>query len=92
MPNMDGTGPQGKGPKTGRELGECQDANPRVGRGRGMGFGGFGRGCRFGFGRGMGFRRQISLSKEEEKRILEEELNELDLDKKEIEKRIEELK
>jgi len=44
MPNMDGTGPQGKGPKTGRGLGKCNDTSdkgytdPR-GRGRGRGMG-----------------------------------------------------
>ena len=25
MPNRDGTGPRGKGPKTGRGLGNCKD-------------------------------------------------------------------
>jgi len=44
MPNKDGTGPEGKGPKTGRGLGPCspdslqKDKNSRLGnRGRGMG-------------------------------------------------------
>ncbi len=32
MPNLDGTGPQGKGPMTGRGMGTC-------GKGRGQGFG-----------------------------------------------------
>jgi hypothetical protein len=27
MPNLDQTGPQGKGPKTGRGLGKCQNQN-----------------------------------------------------------------
>ncbi len=27
MPNLDGTGPQGKGPKTGRGLGNCNSVN-----------------------------------------------------------------
>ena len=48
MPNRDGTGPTGKGPKTGRGLGNCQGEtkntdnrplNKRLGRGRGLGFG-----------------------------------------------------
>jgi len=43
MPNKDGTGPEGKGPKTGRQLGPCKGAQPAErssgqGRGRGMGF------------------------------------------------------
>ena len=47
MPNKDGTGPEGKGPKTGRQEGRCQGAEPcpktnKIGQGR--------RGC----GRGMG--------------------------------------
>lgn len=48
MPNKDGTGPQGEGPKTGRQEGNCQDAKP-LGRGLGRVFGrgrGFGRGRR----------------------------------------------
>ena len=50
MPNKNGTGPEGKGPKTGRGLGPCGDDNPRRdGRGRGL-------------GRGMGFRRNIKES------------------------------
>ena len=31
MPNRDGTGPEGKGPKTGRQLGNCEGANPTSG-------------------------------------------------------------
>jgi len=51
MPNKDGTGPEGKGPKTGRELGKCADAKPCPGRGRG-----YGLGRRGGPGRGRNFR------------------------------------
>lgn len=41
MPNRDGTGPEGKGPKTGRGMGKCAGDNPRpnIGRGRGIGRG-----------------------------------------------------
>jgi len=28
MPNRDKTGPEGKGPKTGRQMGDCEDAEP----------------------------------------------------------------
>ncbi|MCW8965080.1 MAG: DUF5320 domain-containing protein [Candidatus Pacearchaeota archaeon] len=28
MPNKDGTGPEGKGSKTGRQMGNCKDAKP----------------------------------------------------------------
>ena len=78
MPNFDGTGPAGQGPRTGRGLGPC------------------GCGMRRGFGRGMGwnFRNRISpvLTKEDEKKILESELKEIDLEKQEIEKRLKEMK
>jgi len=61
MPSGDGTGPQGKGPGTGRGLGPCGGGNrssgrgPRVGRdpgSRGGGGGGSGKGA--GQGRGQG--------------------------------------
>lgn len=49
MPNRDGTGPDGKGPKTGRGMGNCKGATPnnddRPRRGQGSGAGrGAGRG------------------------------------------------
>jgi hypothetical protein len=46
MPRFDGTGPQGKGPKTGRGMGDCNGDKPKstdFGRGRGLGRG-FGQG------------------------------------------------
>jgi hypothetical protein len=46
MPNRNGTGPEGKGPKTGRGMGSCASENSVQigGRGRGLGAGrGFGR-------------------------------------------------
>lgn len=59
MPNFDGTGPQGKGPKTGQGLGQCNtNSTPLqgtgLGRGPGAGLGrgpGAGRGIRQGQGR-----------------------------------------
>jgi hypothetical protein len=44
MPNKDGTGPAGKGSKTGRQLGNCENTKP-IERGCGRGRG-FGRRCR----------------------------------------------
>ncbi|MFH1142802.1 MAG: DUF5320 domain-containing protein [Candidatus Uhrbacteria bacterium] len=45
MPNLDGTGPQGKGPRTGRGLGKCEDVKFKDDRGPGRGVGqGSGRG------------------------------------------------
>ena len=49
MPNKNGTGPEGKGPKTGRQMGNCEGAEPVNGRSRRL----FGRGI----GRGRNFRR-----------------------------------
>lgn len=36
MPNRDKTGPEGKGPKTGRQIGDCENTQPigRCGRPR----------------------------------------------------------
>jgi len=51
MPNFDGTGPAGMGPRTGGQRGNCKGAKPRPrpmdGRGRGMGRGRRGRGNTF---------------------------------------------
>ena len=53
MPNKDGTGPQGKGAKTGRQMGNCEGAKPISGKGLGLG-----QGLRRGLGRGLGLRNQ----------------------------------
>ena len=53
MPNKDGTGPDGKGPKTGRQQGNCDGAEPQQGRGR------------QGFGRGRGFGRRARRFQED---------------------------
>ena len=45
MANRDGTGPNGKGPKTGRQEGNCEGAEP-IARGNGNGRKGQGRGRR----------------------------------------------
>jgi hypothetical protein len=69
MPFRDGTGPMGRGPMSGRGMGPCAG-----GRGFGRGFGRRGV-CRF----------PITISKEEEKQMIEEEIESL-------KKRLEELK
>jgi len=67
MPRLDGTGPQGQGPRTGRGLGNCQ---------------GTGQGMEKGLGQGQGRGRAVdTLSKEEQKAVLEAE-------KKDIEQKI----
>ena len=86
MPGFDGTGPRGFGSMTGRGLGPC---------GRGLGFGrGYGRG----FGRGFGYRywqdnasEPVVFNKEDEKKVLEAELKEIEAEKQAIEKRLKEM-
>lgn len=80
MPGQDRIGPLGLGALTGRGLGPCGCGMRR----------GFGRG----FSRGMGFRytKPVALSESEEKKVLEAELKEIDLEKQEIEKRLKEMK
>ena len=89
MPGYNKTGPEGKGSKTGRQMGDCEGAEP-VGRGLGRRLG-LGRG----FGRGRGWRfwdRPVTLSKDEQKKILHEELKEIKTEEEEIEKKLKELK
>ena len=55
MPNKDKTGPEGKGPKTGRQMGNCKDAKPITNQRLGQGL-----------GRGRGFRRNQIPEEEQE--------------------------
>ena len=50
MPNRDKTGPEGKGPKTGRQMGNCEETKPQQGLGRGRNLV---RGRSLGRGRGL---------------------------------------
>jgi hypothetical protein len=74
MAFLDGTGPRGQGPMTGRGMGNCAGTN-RVGSRAGFGFG-RGRGC----GNGQGLGRSFVSPKnnlqalESEKQSIEEEL------------------
>ncbi len=76
MPGEDGTGPNGTGPRTGRQMGNCNGAAP------------IGRGMRIGFGRGCRRRAltPVTLTSEEEKKILKAELEQIEAEKTEIEK------
>ena len=80
MPIKDKTGPQGLGPKTGRQMGNCENAEPDVEKG--MGFGARGCGMRRGFGRCQGrrygYRNSAVLTKDQEKKILEAEKQEIE--------------
>ncbi len=77
MPRRNGTGPLGYGPLTGRGMGNCRG-------GAGVGYG-MGRGA--GFGRGLGWGMYAPpvapISLAERKRLLEEELKQLDAQMKE---------
>ncbi len=53
MPNKDGTGPEGKGAKTGKQMGKCEGAEPTLERGRGC------RPCGRGMRQCRGSRRQV---------------------------------
>ena len=46
MPNRDGTGPEGKGPRTGRGMGNCDSSAKPAGRPRRAGGRGQGQGRR----------------------------------------------
>lgn len=101
MPQGDRTGPAGAGPMTGRGMGYCAGfsvpgfMNPE-----------FGAGFRRGRGFRRGFRRMqfmqpvqrvpvaqpVELTKAEEKKILDAELQDAKADMQEIEKRLKELK
>ncbi len=79
MPNLNRTGPQGRGAMTGRQMGRCNDninmenfAYGKVGRGNGRGRG-FGNRNGLGFGRN----RQEFLTNVSEKTLIENEINTL---------------
>lgn len=77
MPGQDKTGPRGQGPMTGIGLGPC-------GAGMRRGFGRMGRCCPQRF--------IVGFSKEDETKILESQLKQINSEKQEIEQRIKELK
>ena len=95
MPGGDRTGPEGRGPRTGRAMGYCS-GNDRPGymepgfRGRG-----FGRG--FGAGRGFGRRvyieeQPIEMAKEQKKKVLEAEAAEIEAELNAVKKELKDLK
>jgi len=83
MPGFDGTGPFGAGALTGRGFGPC---------GRGLAFGrGYGRGFGWRYWQRAQLSEQLTLTREEQKKILEAELKELAAEKQAIEKKLQEL-
>jgi len=93
MPRGDGTGPNGMGPMTGRGAGLCAGFDSS-----GFVNGGFARG--FGRGRGFAWRAravpvqqvQPVITKEQEKNILEADLEDMKAEMKTVEKRLKELR
>ena len=87
MPRLDGTGPAGMGPMTGRGLGPC-----------GYGYGrGYGRGRGMGYGRGYGYGMPISPwsyrqpTVAEEKTIVQDDVAALKEELKAAEERLSQL-
>ena len=74
MPRRDGTGPEGRGPLTGRRYGPCEggrDTGDYVGRGMG-----FGRGRGFGMGGGTTVRQNYDQpTKEEQKEAIKSDIS-----------------
>lgn len=94
MPMLDGTGPQGRGPMTGRGNGPCGRGYGQggygYGRGNGRGYG-YGRGNGYGYEPDYGYRERM-ITKDEQKEILEDEMSELSKEIKAIKERISDLK
>ncbi len=89
MPGMNGTGPMGQGPRTGRGLGPCN----RMGMGMGMGFGfrRFGNNCGRGLGRFFGCNCPQTVADQKEvmadyRKALEEELEDVKQEELELAK------
>ena len=81
MPYKDRTGPMGRGPLTGRGMGPCGKGRMMMGRGFGR------RACIM-----TETYEPVQLTKEEQKKILEAELNYMEEERKEIEKKLKEMK
>lgn len=77
MPNLNGTGPMGQGPRTGRGIGNCDGAR-KITRG--------GCGCRRRFGGGARFSQNNAQSLEDEEKFLLEELEVVRKEKENLKK------
>ena len=83
MPGFDGTGPAGQGSMTGRGFGNCAGARPRMG---------CGCGCGRGYGRRFWRYAPVEFSEEDQRKILQEELKDLEAEKEAIETRLKSIK
>ncbi|NMA50918.1 MAG: DUF5320 domain-containing protein [Mollicutes bacterium] len=88
MPKKDGMGPTGKGPATGRGLGNCTDNGQQNDVGTGMGLG-LGFGCRRG---GRRCFRMNQVSSKTKKEILKEQKDILQDELEAVDKQLENLK
>ena len=99
MPGYDGTGPQGRGPMTGRGMGVCETGQPRprsLFRGFFGGRGGGGRGRRnmyyaTGLPGWVRYEDQPAQTKEQEKEYLQEEVKVLEKQLNSIKERLKEI-
>lgn len=76
MPRLDGMGPQGLGPRTGRGLGKCPKTSDQARYGMGRGYG-FCRNCPFFVGSGISKEERLEILKEE-KDLIEKEIKDLE--------------
>lgn len=99
MPRLNGAGPQGAGPMTGRGMGNCNNANANAPMyGRAFGFGksrGFGRGqCRgFGFAGNYGanYYTAAEITPEQQKDMLNQDKAFLENELKRIDEQIDKI-
>lgn len=97
MPGLNGTGPRGLGPLTGRGMGVCgtNGATNAYGYGRGLGYGrgfGCGRGFRgYGYNNNFTQNSQIPMNAENEKSLLQNQEEFLKSQLASIQKRLDEI-
>lgn len=93
MPGLDGTGPFGQGPMTGRGLGLCGGGARRRAFAFGVGRAGIPWGCGRGrvWGGGRGFWGRSRFNSVDEKSYLEDAMKDLEEELNAIRKRLEEL-
>lgn len=92
MANYDGTGPMGMGSGTGRQQGPCYGYTPQKGARRGFGRGlRFGRGCRCQCPCCGYYGPSVVLTKDDQKKLLEDEVKVLEEELKDAKTALEEV-
>lgn len=89
MPGLNGTGPMGAGPRTGRGYGYCGNGSAvhSAYYGYGRGRGGFGRGMGFGYGARIGYGQPFTAPPLDDQNYLNNELDALKREKAFLEDR-----